>query len=159
VKIGTRITVTTVVMVLLTLGLYGYLSVRQRQKELNADLERQTELVGTAVQVAFEAAIQDGLFEDVSVLIRRWQAAEPGIGLGYIDLLHTRPGQPPPAFVVGDTPDGGHPYVPPPPDPTRGGRLNRMTIDKVSVGEHVQIGDRPTATSSPPSSCRATRPR
>src|SRR5438874_377479 len=51
-------------MVLLTLGLYGYLSVRQRQKELNADLERQTELVGTAVQVAFEAAIQEELFGD-----------------------------------------------------------------------------------------------
>src|SRR5678809_938556 len=94
-------------MVLLTLGLYGYLSVRQRQKELNADLERQTELVATAVQVAFEAALQDGLFEDASVLIRRWQAAEPGIGLAYIDLAHMRPGQPPPAFVVSDTPDGG----------------------------------------------------
>jgi signal transduction histidine kinase len=143
VKIGTRITVTTVVMVLLTLGLYGYFTVRQRSKELNVDMEYQTQLVGTAVQVAFEAAIQDGMFEDVSVLIRRWQAAEPSIGLGYIDLAHTQPGQLPPAFVVADTPDGGPTYVPPPPDPMRVGRLNRMMIDKVSVGEHVQVEDRP----------------
>jgi signal transduction histidine kinase len=146
VKIGTRITVTTVVMVLLTLGLYGYLSVRQRRQELNVDLERQTELAGTAVQVAFEAALQDGLFEDVSVLLRRWRDAEPGIGLAYIDLAHMRPGQPPPAFVVTDTPDAGgesHPYVPPRPDPTRLGRLNRMIIDKVAVGEHIEIASSP----------------
>src|SRR5436309_1242147 len=126
-------------MVMLTLRLYGYLSVRQRRAELSADLERQTELVGSAVQVAFEAALQDGLFEDVSGLIRRWQAAEPGIGLSYIDLAHMRPGQPPPAFVVAqnEQPDAGesHLYVPPPPDPTRAGRLNRMVIDKASVGE------------------------
>ena len=86
-KIGTRITVTTVVMVMLTLGLYGFLSVRQRRAELEADLERQTELVGSSVQVAFEAALQDGLFEDMSGLIRRWQQAEPQIGLSYIDQI------------------------------------------------------------------------
>jgi signal transduction histidine kinase len=142
VKIGTRITVTTVVMVMLTLGLYGWLNVRQRKLEIVGDLERQTELVGSAVQVAFEAALQDGLFEDTSGLVRRWQEAEPEIGLSYIDLVHKRPGQPPPAFVVADTPDGGV-YVPPPADPTRAARLNRMTIDKTSVGEHVTIFNRP----------------
>ncbi len=133
-------------MVMLTLGLYGYLTVRQRRAELDADLERQTEVVGSSVQVAFEAALQDGLFEDVSGLIRRWQAAEPDIGLSYIDLAHRKPGQPPPAFVVdqtGDTPDGGGEYVPPPADPTRAGRLNRMSIDGTAVGEHITIRDRP----------------
>jgi signal transduction histidine kinase len=146
VKIGTRITVTTVVMVMVTLGLYGFLSVRQRRAELEADLERQTELVGSSVQVAFEAALQDGLFEDMSGLIRRWQEAEPQIGLSYIDLAHRKPGQPPPAFVVeqhDDTPDGGSTYVPPKPDPTRAGRLNRMSIDDSSVGEHVTLEGRP----------------
>jgi signal transduction histidine kinase len=150
VKIGTRITVTTVVMVLLTLVLYGYLSVRQRQKELNGDLEHQTELVGTAVQVAFETALEHGTYEDVSGLVRRWQAAEPGIGLAYIDLANMRPGQPPPAFVVADTPDGGAAAQPPPPDATRSGRLNRMSIDKVAVGEHIQIAGRPVYALSVP---------
>jgi signal transduction histidine kinase len=145
VKIGTRITVTTVVMVLLTLGLYGFLSVRQRRLELNADLERQTELVGTAVQVAFESALKDGVFERVSDLVRRWQDAEPGIGLAFIDLTHTQPGQPPPAFVIADTLDGGAttPYVTPPSDPTRSGRLNRMSIEKTAVGEHIELDGSP----------------
>jgi signal transduction histidine kinase len=155
VKIGTRISVTTVVMVIMTLGLYGYLSVRQRRAELAADLERQTELVGAAVQIAFEAALQDGLFEDVSGLIRRWQAAEPGIGLSYIDLVHMKPGQPPPAFVVAESerPDGGgdtHVYRPPPADATRAGRLNRMIIDKVPVGEHITMAERPVYALSVP---------
>src|SRR5438094_236063 len=124
-KIGTRITITTVTLVMLTLGLYGLVSVRVRRAELEADLERQTTLVGNAVQVALEAALKDGrLFQDVSRLVARWQAAEPSIGLAYIDLAHSQPGEPPPAFVVQGTVsrDGGvesSSYVPPPFDPMR----------------------------------------
>jgi signal transduction histidine kinase len=146
VKIGTRITITTAAMVVVTLGLYGIFSVRQRRSELVGELERQTELIGSAVQVAFEAALQDGLFEDTSGLIRRWQDTEPAIGLTYIDLAHTQPGQPPPAFIVEPSEerhDGGTAYVPPPPDGTRAGRLNRMSVDDVAVGEHINVGGHP----------------
>jgi signal transduction histidine kinase len=142
--IGTRITIMTVLVVIVTLGIYGYLSARARRAELVADLEAQTAVVGSAMQVAFEAALQDGLFEDVSGLIRRWQTKEPSIGLSYFDLAHSQPGQPPPAFAVADAPDGSEGrYVPPPPDPTRTARLSRVTAAQSWVGDHVTLGGRP----------------
>jgi signal transduction histidine kinase len=141
VKIGTRITITTVVLVMLTLGLYGWLSIRARKAELERDLERQTALVGSAVQVAFEAALQEGLFEDVGTLIDRWQKKEPTIGIVYIDLAHSRPGQPPPAFQASDAPDGGvSNFQPPAPDATRAERLTRIGIDGQPAGGHIQLG-------------------
>ena len=150
-KIGTRLTITTVTLVMITLGLYGFLSVRARRAELAADLERQTALVGNAVQVAFEAALQEGLFEDVSSLISRWQAKEPDIGLAYVDVAHRQPGHPPPAFAVdaNPSPDGGteemgSSFVPPPADPTRAERLTRISIDGQSAGQHIVRAGRPT---------------
>jgi signal transduction histidine kinase len=144
-KIGTRLTAVTLALVMLTLGLYGIFSVRARRAEMLADLEEQTSVVGSAIQVAFEAAIQDGLFEDVSGLITRWQAAEPTIGLAYVDLLHWQPGRPPPAFAAADAPDGGgtSAYVPPPADDTRAARLNRMLVDQTPAGEHITLGGSP----------------
>jgi signal transduction histidine kinase len=148
-KIGTRITITTVLLVLITLSLYGYVSVRARRIELAQDLERQTSLVGAAVQVAFEAALQDGLFEDVSTLIKRWQEKEPNIGLAYIDIAHQRRGQPPPAFRAvaqeAATPDGvasDSGFITPRPDPTRSGRLTRIGIDGQAAGEHITLEGR-----------------
>lgn len=144
-KIGTRITITTVLLVMITLGLYGLVSVRARRAELLRDFERQTSLVGSAVQVAFESALQDGLFESVvPSLIRRWQAKEPNIGLSYIDLAHKQPGEPPPAFRVAadEAPqplDGGIEFVAPPPDATRAGRLARISIDAQPAGEHIEL--------------------
>src|SRR5581483_2624365 len=151
-KIGTRITATTVALVTFTLGLYGLVSVRVRRAELEADLERQTTLVGSAVQVALEAALKDGrLFQDVSRLVARWQAAEPSIGLAYFDLAHRQPGESPPAFVVRDVGapevdvDGGagsSNYVPPPFDPMRAERLARLDVHGDSVGQHVTLNGR-----------------
>ncbi len=149
-RIGTRITITTITLVMFTLGLYGYLSVRARRAELAADLERQSSLVGSAVQVAIEAALQQGLFdEDAPRLLQQWQDKEPTIGLSYVDLLHSRPGHTPPAFAVVGTPappDGGVSdaarFVTPPPDPTRTERLTRIGIDGQAVGGHVRLNGR-----------------
>jgi len=154
VKIGTRITLVTVLLVLATLGLYGGLTLRARRAELYGDLERRLNLVGAAMEVAFEAALEEGLFEDTGSLIRRWQEREPSIALSYIDLLHRRPGQPPPAFRVGPqgeqvpvTPDGGAAdlsslFVPPSPDPTRAERLTRLETSGAPAGAHVVVDGR-----------------
>lgn len=165
-KIGTRITLTTVTLVLLTLGLYGWVSLRTRRAELTSDLERQIELVGASVRVAFDAALKDGLFEDTGRLVARYQDAEPNIRFTYLDVAHARQGMQPPAFVVrarasavkdGKLPDGavaspaGTPpspddeylYLPAPFEPTRASRLQRMTIEKAPVGEHIDVGGMP----------------
>jgi signal transduction histidine kinase len=163
-KIGTRITLTTVTLVLVTLGLYGWVTLRNRRIELTADLERQTAMVGTAVRISLVATLQHGLYEDQSRLVAHWQEAEPSIGLTYFDLERPRLGEPAPAFVVADRstvlarfgkipegPEGaqaGDPerpyfYMPAEPDPTRASRLQRMAIQKLPVGEHILQGDKP----------------
>jgi signal transduction histidine kinase len=153
-KIGARITLVTVFLVLVTLGIYGGLNLRARRAELAADLERRMALVGAAMEVAFEAALEEGLFEDTGSLIRRWQEREPSITLAYIDLLHRRPGMPPPAFRVGPqgeqvplSPDGGggdlsSVFVPPSPDPTRAERLTRLETSGAPAGAHVTLDGR-----------------
>src|SRR4051812_11797947 len=99
-KIGTRITVTTVTLVLLALSINGWVSLRTRNVELTSDLERQMELVGGSVRVALEAALKDGLFEDTRMLVARWQEAEPNIRFTYLDVVHANRGMQTPAFVV-----------------------------------------------------------
>jgi signal transduction histidine kinase len=166
VKIGTRITLTTVTLVLLTLGLYGWVSLRTRKLELTTDLERQMELVGASVRVAFDAALKDGLFEDTRKLVARYQDAEPNIRFTYLDVAHARLNMQPPAFVVvaraavvkdgklpqgavaspagtPPSPDDEYLYLPAPFDPTRAQRLQRMTIDKAPVGEHIDAAGAP----------------
>ncbi len=147
-KIGTRLMLTTLCLVVATLGLYGIVSARERHAEVVGDLERQTALVGTAVQVAFESAIQDGRLEHVSDLVSRWKAIESGVVLSYFDLLHQKLNAPPPAFAIADPTesevDGGAPYVLPPPDPSRTERLVRLRIDSAAIGEHVQLQGRAT---------------
>jgi signal transduction histidine kinase len=167
-KIGTRITLITVTLVVLTLGVYGLVSLRTRKVELNADLERQMDMVGASVRVALEATLRDGLFEEgkrwqvVGKLVARWQDAEPNVRFTYFDLAHTRPGMQTPAFVVvpraaaaknGKLPVGAvssaddnsaYIYMPAPYDPTRAARLSRMTIDKQPVGEHIIANGKPS---------------
>jgi hypothetical protein len=46
-------------------------------------LERQTWLFGSALKVALEAAVQDGLYEDLHRLIERMQVAERNIEVAY----------------------------------------------------------------------------
>jgi signal transduction histidine kinase len=155
-KIGTRLTIMTVTLVVLTLSLYGWVSLRTRETELTSDLERQMALVGSSTRVSLEAALKDGLFEDTRKLVARWQDAEPTIRFTYLDVAHAHPGLQTPAFVVaaragvekdGELPPGAVTtrdddslvYLPAPPDPTRAQRLQRMTIDKQPVGEHIEL--------------------
>ena len=79
-KIGTRVTLLTVLLVVLTLSLYGYISILTRQAELERDVERQTQLFGSSLRVALEAALQEGLYEDVRKLVARIQATEEPLG-------------------------------------------------------------------------------
>jgi signal transduction histidine kinase len=151
-KIGTRVTLLTVLLVVLTLGIYGLFSVRTREAELREDLERQTQLFGSSLTVALEAALQEGLFEDVRHLIARMQKTEQPIQVVFLDLLHPKdsasfgqrpaaanPSAPAPTSNNGDEPS----YAPPPPDPTREGRLRRLEIADAPYGEHVTIAGRP----------------
>jgi hypothetical protein len=70
-KIGTRLTLITTALVVVALGVYGFLSVRIRRAEVDADFERETRSLGNALQVALEAALREGLFEDVRKLEAR----------------------------------------------------------------------------------------
>lgn len=149
-KIGTRITLTTVTLVLVTLGLYGWVSLRTRRAELTSDLERQMDVMGTTMRESLNAAVADGLFEDTDKLVARWQEAEPRIRFVYFDLTNARASAQPPAFVVGPRakkakPDDDPPYahLPAPPDPTRAPRLQRVAIDKEPVGEHIDLDGHP----------------
>jgi signal transduction histidine kinase len=150
VKIGTRLTITAVTLVILTLSLYGWVSLRTRHAELTSDLERQMALVGASTRVSLEAALKDGLFEDSRKLVARWQDAEPTIRFTYFDVAHARAGTQTPAFVAArkdgavpagavTTTDDAFVYLPAPPDPTRAQRLQRMTIEKEPVGEHIEV--------------------
>ena len=157
-KIGTRITFTTVTLVLLTLTLYGWVSLRTRKAELNMDLERQMELVGASARVSLEAALKDGLFEDTRKLVARWQDAEPSIRLIYFDVAHAKTGMQTPGFVTTrgapdavQAPTAADPfgddalfvYLPAPADSTRAQRLQKATIEKQAVGEHIELDGTP----------------
>src|SRR5215207_8375351 len=87
VSIATRVTLLTVLLIVLSLGLYGFFSLRARHAELVAGQEQNTRLFASALTVALEGALQDGLFEDVPGLIRRMQAAERNVEIAYLDLL------------------------------------------------------------------------
>ncbi len=160
-KIGTRITLTTVTLVLVTLGLYGWLNLRTRRAELAADLERQMELVGASARVALEASLKEGVVADrAPAFVARWQDAEPTIRFIIFDLGDWRPAVQTPAFVVatraavardGQLPESAvsvndkspYVYVPAPYDSTRAQRLQRMTINKTPIGEHIDVGGKP----------------
>ena len=143
-SIATRVTLLSVLLVVLTLSLFGFFSQRQRRVEMTADLERQTRLFGSALTVALEAANQDGLFEDVRSLIERMQAAEQSIDVVYLDLLHhvdnAAFGRGIPAPKVAS--DGEKAYKAPPLDPTRDERVRRIQITGQAYGEHIQVGGR-----------------
>ncbi len=147
-KIGVRITLMTTALAVTTLTLYGVSSVNTRRQELMHDLEQETRTTGTSMQVTLEAALRDGLFQDLYHLISLWQVAQPQMGLQYVDIVHLQPGGGLTGFQVGatDTPpkptDGGEqPATPPkplPPDATRIPRLNRMVIEQQAIAEHLE---------------------
>ncbi|MSP59090.1 MAG: sensor histidine kinase [Myxococcales bacterium] len=55
-KLGTRITISVGTLVIIALGVYGYVSVRIRRAELADDLERQTHSLGSALQISLESS-------------------------------------------------------------------------------------------------------
>lgn len=124
-SIATRVTLLTVLLVVLTLGLYGFFSLRSRHTELVAAQEQNTRLFASALTTALEGALQDGLFEDVPGLIKRMQAAERSIEVTYIDLLP-------------NVSSGGAK-----PDPMQTERRRRVEITGQPYGEHVEVGGRP----------------
>jgi signal transduction histidine kinase len=131
VSIATRVTLLTVLLIVMSLGLYGFFSLRARHAELVAGQEQNTRLFASALTVALEGALQDGLFEDVPGLIRRMQAAERTIEIAYLDFL-----QPQDSAAFG----GASPAVPA--DATRTERRRRVEITGQPYGEHVEIGGR-----------------
>ncbi|MCS6913217.1 MAG: ATP-binding protein [Myxococcales bacterium] len=141
-KIGTRVTLLTGLPVVLTISLYGYLGIRAREGELRRDLERQTQLFGSSLQVALEAALQEGLYEDVRHLIQRMQKTEQPVRVVYLDLVH--PGDSaafgPAATQPRDTEET---FARPLPDPGRASRLRRVQINGQPYGEHITVGGRP----------------
>jgi signal transduction histidine kinase len=164
-KIGPRITITTVSLVVLTLGMYATVSVRNRRAELQADSARRLSTLGGMARVTIEAALKDGLFEDLGSLVARWQTTEPEIRFTYIDLERQR-GVPRAGFQVAGPVDGSVPdlapstatveqggeavsvggqaiYLPPSRDPTRQLRLHRAVVEGLPYGEHVEIEGRP----------------
>ena len=89
-SIATRVTLLTVLLVVLTLGLYGFFSLRARRAELVSSQEQSTQLFASALAVSLQAALQDGLFEDLPGLIRRLQGAERDTEVVYLDLIQPR---------------------------------------------------------------------
>jgi len=131
VSIATRVTLLTVLLIVLTLGLYGFFNLRARHAELVAVQEQNTRLFASALTVSLEAALQDGLFEDVPGLISRMQAAERSIEVVYLDFLQPK-----------DSATFGGRSAAPSPDPTRMERRRRVEITGQPYGEHVEVGGR-----------------
>lgn len=145
-SIATRVTLLSVLLVVLTLGIYGFFSLRGRHAELLAAQERQTQLFGATLSASIEAALQDGLFEDVPGLIQRLRAAEQTIGVVYVDLV--RPGDatafgPGVEQEINGKKDPNREYPLPRPDPGRDERVRRVEITGQPYGEHVQVDEKP----------------
>lgn len=168
-RIGTRITLITTALVMTALVLYGYVSVRIRRAELRADLERQSQSVAMVLQVSLEAALREGLFEDVRRLVRRIEQAERPIGIAYVEFEddgddaddEDAAAAPPTdgdnasapadegAIASPSAPDTAPDpdeeetvYRPPPPDAARDARIRRVRIDGSPYGKHMEEGGR-----------------
>jgi signal transduction histidine kinase len=147
VSIATRVTLLTVLLVIMTLGLYGLFSLRTRKAELSSSHEQSTQLFASALAVSLQAALQDGLFEDLPGLIRRLQGAERDTEVVYLDLIQ------PQESAAFPAPGTGPPAPTPSTDatarqaarsePTRAERLRRVEITGQPYGEHIVVSGRP----------------
>ena len=151
-SIATRVTLLTVLLVILTLGLYGLFSLRARKAELASAHEQSTQLFASALAVSLQAALQDGLFEDLPSLIRRLQGAEHDTEVVYLDLIQPQesaafpaPGTGPPAPAPGSTAPVADPTARQATrsEPTRAERLRRVEITGQPYGEHIVVSGRP----------------
>lgn len=146
--IGTRMTVATTALVMVALFSYGFASVRIRRGELRDDLERQSQALGGVLQVSLEAALQEGLFEDVRRLVYRVQESVRPVRVAYVELRSPPPPPEPAAVPDGGGRDGGAEaaavddeesrYVPPPPDPMRDERVRHAQQDGQPFGQHLE---------------------
>ncbi len=151
-SIATRVTLLTVLLVILTLGLYGFFSLRARKAELSSAHEQSTQLFASALAVSLQAALQDGLFEDLPGLIRRLQGAERDTEVVYLDLIQPQesaafpaPATGPPAPTPGTAAGPSEPAPVPAAraEPTRAERLRRVEITGQPYGEHIVVSGRP----------------
>lgn len=153
VKLGPRITLSTSLLIAMALGIYGFMAVRIRQDDMRANLERQTESLGRALQVSLEAALQEGLFEDLRRLVARVQATAQPLDVAYLELgsdgeFHV----PAPSRTVKAGEGAGAAaadeveaqWQPPVPDETRAARLRRVSIEGKPYGQHILRNGRPT---------------
>lgn len=151
-SIATRVTLLTVLLVILTLGLYGFFSLRARKAELSSAHEQSTQLFASALGVSLQAALQDGLFEDLPGLIRRLQGAESDSEVVYLDLIQPQesvafpaPATGPPSVMNGAGPSGEDAAAGrlARAEPTRSERLRRVEITGQPYGEHIKVLGRP----------------
>ena len=150
-SIATRVTLLTVLLVILTVGLYGFFSLRARRAELSSAHEQSTQLFASALVVSLQAALQDGLFEDLPGLIRRLQGAERDTEVVYLDLIQPQESAAFPAPATGPpAPPGAAPSPTEPAvgsaaraEPSRAERLRRVEITGQPYGEHIVVSGRP----------------
>ncbi len=150
-SIATRVTLLTVLLVILTLGLYGFFSLRARRAELSSAHEQSTQLFASALAVSLQAALQDGLFEDLPGLIRRLQGAERDTEVVYLDLIQPQESAAFPAPATGPPAPPGAAANPTDSalgsaarqEPSRAERLRRVEITGQPYGEHIVVAGRP----------------
>src|SRR5262249_8698085 len=123
-RIGTRITLTTSALVAVTLGMYGFISLRQRRADLEGQLKNEARDVAVALRVALETLKPRDWGPDASAL-----TAGLGLGLGWriagVDVRNL-PG----------------PEAPPTVSP-RPGRLRRLVSLRAPIAEEdVEKGQR-----------------
>jgi signal transduction histidine kinase len=117
-RIGTRITVTTSLLVAATLGVYGIVTLRSRQAELEAQTERQTREIAVALRVGIQAR-----------LTGNWEADAPALNEG----LH-RAGLPWEIALL----DGTRP----PAASAQGERLSRLLTARAPLSEVANVDGR-----------------
>lgn len=121
------------VLVVCTLALFGYLSLRARRAELSRAHEETTQHLGSAMSTALQAALQDGLFDDVGKLLRRMRESDKSTRVAYVDLTQAQNNQ---GFLAEEAALAGQ-------DMTRGERARRVEITQQPYGEHVTVQDKP----------------
>jgi hypothetical protein len=129
VRIGTRITLTTSALVAVTLGVYGYVTLRSRRSEREAQLERQARDLATTMRVMIETRREraDGGEEPV-ISPAEWQELTQKLG-------KTAPWR---VEFVPQTPSGD-----PPGEPDLD-RFRRMVAVRAAVAEKTMVDGRET---------------
>ncbi|MBI4512120.1 MAG: HAMP domain-containing protein [Deltaproteobacteria bacterium] len=98
-RIGTRLTLTTSLLVAVTLGIYGYVTIRSFREQQRGQLEKQAHEFAIALRAAIEAEGFDRFAEHAAEL---YQGAEVAGSPWELELLDAREAPPPDAPEVAD---------------------------------------------------------